>query len=240
MASVLISSVNFNGQIGNITFYPEIGGTVNIGLQTIPYTYTANDIYGTYDIYFSEYPITCSVTILNPFTPLDCDLVIDSSTPSPTSTPSSTNTPTPTNTSVPPTPTSTSVPPTSTPIPTSTSVPPTPTSTLVPPTSTPTPTSTSVPPTPTSTSVPPTSTPTPTATDVSSCLLFTGCANTTFSCGCETQVNVYWKDNVFYKTLSNCENSTNDWNSFHTYYYYNGMKYEIGSNGTVITEEGCS
>lgn len=196
MASVLISSVNFNGQIGNITFYPEIGGTVNIGLQTIPYTYTANDIYGTYDIYFSEYPITCSVTILNPFTPLDCDLVIDSSTPSPTSTPSSTNTPTPTNTSVPPT--------------------------------------------PTSTSVPPTSTPTPTATDVSSCLLFTGCANTTFSCGCETQVNVYWKDNVFYKTLSNCENSTNDWNSFHTYYYYNGMKYEIGSNGTVITEEGCS
>lgn len=218
MASVLISSVNFNGQIGNITFYPEIGGTVNIGLQTIPYTYTANDIYGTYDIYFSEYPITCSVTILNPYTPLDCDLVIDSSTPSPTSTPSSTNTPTPTSTSVPPTPTGTSVPPTSTPIPTSTSVPPT----------------------PTSTSVPPTSTPTPTATDVSSCLLFTGCANTTFSCGCETQVNVYWKDNVFYKTLSNCENSTNDWNSFHTYYYYNGMKYEIGSNGTVITEEGCS
>jgi hypothetical protein len=227
MASVLISSVNFNGQIGNITFYPEIGGTVNIGLQTIPYIYTANDIYGTYDIYFSEYPITCSVTILNPYIPLDCDLVIDSSTPSPTSTPSSTNTPTPTSTLVPPTPTGTSVPPTSTP---------TPTSTLVPPTSTPTPTSTLVPPTPTSTSVPPT----PTATDVSSCMLFTGCANTTFSCGCETQVNVYWKDNVFYKTLSNCENSTNDWNSFHTYYYYNGMKYEIGSNGTVITEEGCS
>ena len=200
MASVLISSVNFNGQIGNITFYPEIGGTVNIGLQTIPYIYTANDIYGTYDIYFSEYPITCSVTILNPYIPLDCDLVIDSSTPSPTSTPSSTNTPTPTSTSVPPTST----------------------------------------PTPTSTSVPPTSTPTPTATDVSSCMLFTGCANSTFSCTCETQVNVYWKDNVFYKTLSNCENSTNDWNSFHTYYYYNGMKYEIGSNGTVITEEGCS
>ena len=192
MASVLISSVNFNGQIGNITFYPEIGGTVNIGLQTIPYIYTANDIYGTYDIYFSEYPITCSVTILNPYIPLDCDLVIDSSTPTPTSTPASTSTPIPTSTSVPPTPTSTSVP------------------------------------------------PTPTATDVSSCLLFTGCANTTFSCGCETQVNVYWKDNVFYKTLSNCENSTNDWNSFHTYYYYNNMKYEIGSNGTVITEEGCS
>jgi hypothetical protein len=223
MTSVLISSVNFNGQIGNITFYPEVGGVVNIGLQTIPYTYTANDIYGTYSIYFSEYPETCTVTILNPFIPLDCDLMIDSTTPTIT-----------------PTPTSTSVPPTSTPTPNSTSVPPTST-----PTSTPTPNSTSVPPTstPTSTETPtPTSTetPTPTSTETPSCLLFTGCANTTFTCECETQVNVYWKDNVFYKTLSNCENSTNDWNSFHTYYYYNGMKYEIGSNGGVITEEGCS
>lgn len=206
MASVLISSVNFNGQIGNITFYPEIGGTVNIGLQTIPYIYTANDIYGTYDIYFSGYPITCSVTILNPYIPLDCDLVIDSSTPSPTSTPASTNTPTPTST------------PNSTPIPTSTSVPPT---------STPIPTSTSVP-------------PTPTATDVSSCTLFTGCANTTYTCGCETEVNVYWKNDVFYKTLSNCENSINDWNSFHSYYFYDGMKYEIGANGEIINQEGCS
>ena len=60
MTSVLISSTNFNGQIGNITFYPEVGGVVNIGLQTIPYTYTANDIYGTYSIYFSEYPAVCN------------------------------------------------------------------------------------------------------------------------------------------------------------------------------------
>jgi hypothetical protein len=224
MTSVLISSTNFNGQIGNITFYPEVGGVVNIGLQTIPYTYTANDIYGTYSIYFSEYPETCTVTILNPFIPLDCDLTIDSTTPSSTPVPTSTPASTPVQTST-PTPSSTSVPPTSTPASTPVQ------------TSTPTPNSTSVP--PTSTPVQ-TSTPTPTITNTSSCLLFTGCANTTFTCGCETQVNVYWKDNVFYKTLSNCENSTNDWNSFSSYYFYNGMKYEIGSNGGVITEEGCS
>ena len=37
--SIIISSVNYNGQVGDITFYPLTGGTINIGLQTIPYTY---------------------------------------------------------------------------------------------------------------------------------------------------------------------------------------------------------
>jgi len=189
MTSVLISSTNFNGQIGNITFYPEVGGVVNIGLQTIPYTYTANDIYGTYSIYFSGYPETCTVTILNPFTPLDCDLTINSTTPSSTPAPTST--------------------PASTPV--------------------------------------QTSTPTPTITNTSSCTLYEGCINETFICGCGTNVNVYWKDDIsagvfgrFYKTLSNCENGINDWNSFSPYYFYNGMKYQVGTNGEIITLEGCS
>ena len=212
MTSVLISSTNFNGQIGNITFYPEVGGVVNIGLQTIPYTYTANDIYGTYSIYFSGYPETCTVTILNPFTPLDCDLTINSTTPSSTPAPTSTPASTPVQTST-PTPSTTSVPPTSTPA---------------------------------STPVQ-TSTPTPTITNTSSCTLYEGCINETFICGCGTNVNVYWKDDIsagvfgrFYKTLSNCENGINDWNSFSPYYFYNGMKYQVGTNGEIITLEGCS
>jgi hypothetical protein len=218
MASVLISSVNFNGQIGNITFYPEIGGTVNIGLQTIPYTYTANDIYGTYDIYFSEYPITCSVTILNPYIPLDCDLVIDSSTPSPTSTPSSTNTPTPTSTLVPPTPTGTSVPPTSTPIPTSTSVPPTPTSTEV-----------------VESCVLFDS---GCGLSISQCSCTGGDLISIYYKG-TIEYDLPAIGGKFYRTLSNCQNNIDDWNNFYPHYFYL-QKFEVSSNGTIINKVGCS
>ena len=87
---LLVSSVNYNGQVGDITFYPLTGGTIHIGLQTIPYTYDSEYIYGTYDIYFSSYNKTCSSTIIPP-------------TPTPTNTPTNTLTPTntPTNTLTP-------------------------------------------------------------------------------------------------------------------------------------------
>ena len=62
--SILISSVNYNGQIGDITFFPSTGGTINIGSQTIPYTYTTDYPYGTYSIYFSLYiPHNINITI---------------------------------------------------------------------------------------------------------------------------------------------------------------------------------
>ena len=64
--SLLISSVNYSGQVGDITFYPYTGGTINIGPQLIPYTYNTDYPYGTYDIYFSGYNKTCSSTILPP------------------------------------------------------------------------------------------------------------------------------------------------------------------------------
>jgi hypothetical protein len=118
---IIISSTNYSGQTGDITFYPSTGGTLNLGLQTLPYTYSSDYPYGTYDVYFSSYGNTCSISYLLP-------------SPTPTETP--TNTPTPTDT---PTPTET---PTETPTSTPTN---TPTLTITPtetPTNTPTPTST--------------------------------------------------------------------------------------------------
>ncbi len=61
--TVRISSNNFSGQTGDLTFYPDTGGTVNVGLITLPYDYTADYIYGQYDVYFSAYTRTCSVII---------------------------------------------------------------------------------------------------------------------------------------------------------------------------------
>jgi len=45
--SITISSVNYNGHIWDITFYPLMGGVINVGLQTIPYTYFTDYLYGT-------------------------------------------------------------------------------------------------------------------------------------------------------------------------------------------------
>lgn len=126
--TIQISSVNFNGQTANVTFSPTTGGTINLGPQVIPFNYTNDYYYGTYDIVLSSQT---------------CQLVISAPAPSPTPsvTPTSTPTVTPTNTST-PTPTVTSTP---TVTPTNTSTPTvTPTNTTTP-TSTPTPTQTSSP-----------------------------------------------------------------------------------------------
>ena len=66
MTSIIIGSNNFSGQTGEITFYPYTGGTVYIGFQVIPYTYTADYIYGTYEVYFSGYGIGCNSTLFPP------------------------------------------------------------------------------------------------------------------------------------------------------------------------------
>jgi len=66
--TILISSNNYSGQTGSMTYYPSTGGTVNVGDVTLPYYYTNDYIYGVYDIYFSGYPQTCSFNIPNPDT----------------------------------------------------------------------------------------------------------------------------------------------------------------------------
>ena len=64
--TVRITSNNFSGQTGDLTFYPDTGGTVNVGSVAIPYDYTADYVYGQYDVYFSAYTKTCTVSIDNP------------------------------------------------------------------------------------------------------------------------------------------------------------------------------
>jgi hypothetical protein len=138
---IIISSNNYSGQTGDITFYPSTGGTINLGSQVIPYTYVSDYPYGVYDVYFPTYNNTCSISFPEP-------------SPTPTNTPTSTPTPTITQTVTPsltigasptPTPTITETP-TNTPTVTQTVTPsltigvsPTPTPTI---TETPTPTPT--------------------------------------------------------------------------------------------------
>jgi hypothetical protein len=61
---VKIGSNNYSGQTAVITFLPDTGGTVNIGTQVIPYNYSTNYFYGTYQLNFTGFNYTCSFNIL--------------------------------------------------------------------------------------------------------------------------------------------------------------------------------
>jgi len=176
--SITIKSINYDGEIANIIFTPDVNNVViNLGQQTLPFLFRPylltppRDVYGVYTIVVIVNGIECP-NILNVPRPTPTPTPTLTPTSTPTLTPTSTPTPTPTVTVNPclltstPTPTNTS---TVTPTLTST---PTPTVTLNPclvtptatstPTVTPTQTSTTtLTPTPTNTSTP---TPTPTPT----------------------------------------------------------------------------
>ena len=129
--SIIINSINYDGEIANIIFTPDVDNVViNLGQQTLPFLFRPylltppRDVYGTYTIVVMVNGIQCP-NILNVVRP----------TPTPTPTPTQTSTPTPTPTTS-PTPTPTFDPCAPTPTPTSTLIP---TSTS---TSTPTPTPT--------------------------------------------------------------------------------------------------
>ena len=85
---IQIQSTNYNGQLADITFYPCSGGSISLGVQTIPYTYTNDNYEGTYDLFFSAFSQTCQLVIVCP-------------SPTPTITPTNTATPTPTPTLTP-------------------------------------------------------------------------------------------------------------------------------------------
>ena len=83
---VLISSDNFNGQTG-LVYYKRLNGSViNLGEQTIPFTYSPHDgdPQGTYFIYFSATSVTCELLVFSP---------LPSQTPTPTVTMTPSQTP---------------------------------------------------------------------------------------------------------------------------------------------------
>ena len=101
---IQLQSTNYNGQLANITFYPCSGGTISLGNQTIPYTYTNDNYEGTYDLFFSAFNQTCQlvITCLTPTpttttTPTVTPTITPTNTSTPTNTPSITPTITPTN-----------------------------------------------------------------------------------------------------------------------------------------------
>jgi len=96
---IQLQSTNYNGQLADITFYPCSGGSINLGYQIIPFTYTNDDYEGTYDLFFSAFSQTCQLIISCP-TPTPSITPTVTPTVSLTSTPT-TQTPTPTNTTTP-------------------------------------------------------------------------------------------------------------------------------------------
>ncbi len=127
--SIIIRSINYDGEIANIIFTPDVDNVViNLGQQTLPFLFRPylltppRDVYGVYTIIVMFNGVECP-NILN----------VPRPTPTPTPTPTKTSTPTPTVTpTVTPTPTFDPCKvPTPTPTPTKTSTP-TPTRTPTP------------------------------------------------------------------------------------------------------------
>ena len=80
--SVTISSNNLSGQTCNVVFLPYTGGSISLGSQVFPFTYTSNYFYGTYECYSPTYNYTYTITVPAPITPTPT--VTLTMTPSPT------------------------------------------------------------------------------------------------------------------------------------------------------------
>jgi hypothetical protein len=64
MNTLVISSVNYNGLSAVITFYPETGGTINIGTHTLPYNYVSDYLFGEYTLSFPDFGgSTCTLYV---------------------------------------------------------------------------------------------------------------------------------------------------------------------------------
>jgi hypothetical protein len=80
MPQVRFSSQNYNGKTVSVIFYSFNNPTVAINLGTFvaPFTHTADDIWGTYEITSLEFNSLCEIIVFP--------------TPTPTPTPTSTST----------------------------------------------------------------------------------------------------------------------------------------------------
>jgi|LakMenE18May11ns_1017448.scaffolds.fasta_scaffold9947140_3 hypothetical protein len=84
-----ISTDNYSGYSGNITYYPSTGGTIDLGSVMLPYIYYTEYYYGQYIIDITEFEKIC---VLN-YPPLNITPTV---TPTNTQTPTVTPTVTPT------------------------------------------------------------------------------------------------------------------------------------------------
>ena len=62
-STVVIGTRNYSGETANITFYPETGGTIDVGSHIVPYNYITDYFFGNYELHFSKYNYTCSFVI---------------------------------------------------------------------------------------------------------------------------------------------------------------------------------
>ena len=102
---VRILSDNLSGQTTNVTYFPDTGGTIDLGTQVFPFNYISSYYYGTYNCYVPTYDYTYSLDILGPTptpttteTPTPTPTITETPTETPTTTPTPTITETPTNT----------------------------------------------------------------------------------------------------------------------------------------------
>jgi hypothetical protein len=99
---IQISDVNLSGQTAEVTFFPDTGGTFNLGYQILPCILELDYVYGEYKLYFPELLKTCSTFLINPNptpTRTPTPTITPTITPTPTVTPTTFLTPTPTVTS---------------------------------------------------------------------------------------------------------------------------------------------
>jgi hypothetical protein len=232
---VRILSDNLSGQTTNVTYFPDTGGTIDLGTQVFPFNYISSYYYGNYDCYVPTYGYNYVVNVPAP-TPSPTETVTPTVTETPTNTPTPTVTETPTNT---PTPTITETPtntPTVTQTPTNTETPtntPTPTVTETP-TNTPTETPTSTV-TPTTTETPtqtPTQTQTPTPTNTLDVFNITSGSTANIACD-NGVVGTIYAENAAFDTNNQFYNNPNgtvigDMSGF---YSYSGLVVELDSNG---------
>ena len=93
VCGILISSNNLSGLTANVLYFPESGGTIDLGTQVMPFIYYTDYYYGTYSCYVPTYNYTYDLVIVGP-TPTPTT----TNTQTPTNTPTTTQTQTPTNT----------------------------------------------------------------------------------------------------------------------------------------------
>ena len=112
MTTIILTTTNYSGQIADITFYPDTGGTISLGSVVLPYYYVTNYFYGVYVFYFASFNKTCELAIEDPsfsllqenFDPIlqeNYYKILLEDTSGPTATPSVTPTVTPTRTITP-------------------------------------------------------------------------------------------------------------------------------------------